>query len=152
MPFSSSYDGLLWGDHSRRSFSSPSSFPGWPFQFTPNLFHTMVLFYIVFIEAELCKPCMEEFAYIYASKLSLETMASNIRASEVQIWRASEEFVAIWTTTTIRTFSILQIALVNLDLPVSSDRHLILVFIIIFFYRSNLIIFFHCRSTPLPQA
>ena len=36
-----------------------------PFQFTPIYIYTMVTFYIAFIEADIGKPLVVEFAYVY---------------------------------------------------------------------------------------
>ena len=39
-----------------------------PFQFTPNSFHTMVSFYIAYMEEELGELSAKEFAYMYCTK------------------------------------------------------------------------------------
>ena len=46
------------------------------------------------------------------------------------MWGASGEFAIMWSATRISTSFILQIALVNLDFPVSSGFPLVLVLVI----------------------
>ena len=88
-----------------------------------------------------------------ASKLLPKMRVSSIQASRVQIWRVFGEFTIIWVATMISTFSFLQSALVNSDLPVSNGLPPILIIIIfIIFYRFELIALFHCRSMPLSRA
>ena len=90
------------------------------FQFTPNSIRAMVAFYIAFIEADIRKHSVVEFAYYIASKPWPGKKVFGIQASGVPMWRVSGTSLTIWATKRIDISLIIQITLENSGLPVSS--------------------------------